>query len=248
VPEVYALRFTRSEFDKAPEQHRLVHLMLGRLANDINLLQKQLVFAINGFGVGSEPEHQASVAQAMLAERLLAGTLNEAYEFVRTAKCHTVTADYKADLPAEWRAARNDLNTYFGTNNLIRRIRNKLAFHADATTVLEAYDTVPAAEPMVDYVTVYQGDCLWGSSDVLMGFTMISLAGEANPALALQKIADELIRVAGLFLTYIRHAQMAFVMKYFAEKSEMLTEAPFSLGGPNLLQVRVPFYCSKPHL
>ena len=218
--------------------------MLGQLANDINLLQKQLIFAINGFHVGSEPEHQASVAQAMLAERLLAGRLNEAYEFTRSARCHAATRDYEADLPDEWRVARKSLNTYFGADNLIRRVRNKLAFHSDVTTTREAYDTVPPAEPMVDYVTLHQGNCLWGSSDVLMGFAMISLAGEADPALALQKIADDLIRVASLLLTYIRHAQMSFVETYFPEKS--LTEAPTYLNGPNLMQARVPFYCSEP--
>jgi hypothetical protein len=117
--------------------------MLGQLANDINLLQKQLIFAVNGFGVGSEPEHQASVAQAMLAQRLLAGRLNEAYEFIRTAECHAATRDYEASLPDEWRAARKSLNAYFGADNLIRRLRNKLAFHFDVKATREAYDTVP---------------------------------------------------------------------------------------------------------
>ena len=40
---------------------------------------------------------------------------------------------------------------------------------------------------MVDYVTLHQGDCFWGSSDVLASFAMISLTGEADLALALQK-------------------------------------------------------------
>jgi hypothetical protein len=244
VPEVYALRFTRAEFDKLPEQQRLVHLMLGQLANDINLLQKQLIFAMNGFGVGSEPEHQVSVAQAMLAERLLAGRLNEAYEFIRTPECHRATRE--ANLPDEWRAARKSLNTYFGADNLIRRLRNKLAFHFDVETIREAYETVPAAEPMVDYVTLHQGDCLWGSSDVLTSFAMISLTGEADTTLAVRKIAGELIRVAGLLLIYILHAQMSFVEKYFPEKTNQLTEAPTYVGGASLLEVRMPFYCSKP--
>ena len=172
--------------------------------------------------------------------------LNEAYEFIRTAECHATTRDYEANLPDEWRAARKTLNAYFGTNNLIRRLRNKLAFHFDVKTTREAYGTMPAAEPMVDYITLHQGDCLWGSSDVLAGFAMISLTGEANPALALKEIANELISVAGMVLTYIRHLQMSFVEKYFPEKSHELTEAPTYVNGPSLLEVRVPFYCSKP--
>ena len=69
MPEVYPLRFTRADFDQVPEQERLVHLMLGHIANDVNLLQKQLIFAINGLGEGTEPEHHAAVAQVMLTER-----------------------------------------------------------------------------------------------------------------------------------------------------------------------------------
>lgn len=45
VTEVYPLRLTRKDFDRAPEQERLVYLMLGQVANDINLLRKQLIFA-----------------------------------------------------------------------------------------------------------------------------------------------------------------------------------------------------------
>jgi hypothetical protein len=45
VTEVYPLRLTRKDFDRAPEQERLVYLVLGQVANDINLLRKQLIFA-----------------------------------------------------------------------------------------------------------------------------------------------------------------------------------------------------------
>ena len=90
--------------------------MLGQVANDINLLQKQLVFANNGLGVGSELEHQASVAQVMMAERLLAGRLNEAYEFTRTAECRAALVDYETDLADERRATRKAINAYFGAN------------------------------------------------------------------------------------------------------------------------------------
>jgi hypothetical protein len=150
VPEVYPLRFTRADFDQVPEQERLVHLMLGQLANDINLLQKQLIFAISGLGEGSEPEHHAAVAQAMLTERMFAGRLNEAYQFVQTTDCNRAMKSYEADLPEEWREARKNLNAYFNADNLIPRLRNKLAFHMDVETTREAYATVPPNEPMVD--------------------------------------------------------------------------------------------------
>jgi hypothetical protein len=175
VPEIYPLRFTRRDFDGIPEQERLVHLMLGQLANDINLLQKQLVFSVSGFGEGSEPEHHAAVAQAMLTERMFAGRLNEAYQFLQTKECNQAMKSYDQNLPGEWREARKQLNEYFNSDNLIRRLRNKQAFHMDLTTTREAYEMVPEDEPMTDFVTLHQGDCLWGSSDVLASFAMISL-------------------------------------------------------------------------
>jgi hypothetical protein len=163
MPEVYPLRFTRKDFDRVPERERLVHLMLGQLANDINLLQKQLIFAVSGFGEESEPEHHAAVAQAMLTERMFAGRLNEAYEFMQTADCNRAMKSYETSLPEEWRDARRKLNAYFNADNLIRRLRNKQAFHMNLTTTREAYAMVPTDEPMVDFVTVHQGDCLWGA-------------------------------------------------------------------------------------
>lgn len=111
MPEVYPLRFTRAHFDRVPEQEALVYLMLGQLANDINILQKLLIFAIDAFGEGSEPERHAAVAQAMLTERMLAGRLYEARQFVQTADCSRTMKSYEADLTEEWRDARKKLNT-----------------------------------------------------------------------------------------------------------------------------------------
>ena len=244
MPDVYPLRFTRADFDQAPEQERLVHLMLGQLANDINLLQKQLIFAINSLGEGTEPENHAAVAQVMLTERLLAGRLNEAYQFVQTAACNGAMKACEPDLPAEWKDARKSLNAYFNVDNLIRRLRNKLAFHTDLQTTREAYGTVPPDEPMVDFVTLHQGDCLWGSADVLASFAMISLAGESDVAAAVQRIADDLIKVALWFVTYVMHAQTAFIERHFPDTQPTLP--PIVISGPNLFDVRVPFYCAKP--
>ena len=244
MPEVYPLRFTRADFDRVPDQERLVHLMLGQLANDINLLQKQLIFAINGLGVGSEPEHHAAVAQAMLTERLFAGRLNEAYQFVQGGDCARTMLIYEDVLSEEWRDARTRLNAYFNADNLVRRLRNKLAFHMDVETTRDAYATVPADEPMVDFVTLHQGDCLWGSADVLASFAMISLSGKADIAAAVQQIADDLISVGGLFSTYIRNAQMAFVERHFPDAEPAMP--PIFIKGPGLLDVRIPFYCNPP--
>lgn len=106
MPEVYPLRFTRKDFDRIPEQERLVHLMLGQLANDINLLQKHLIFATSGFCEGSEPEHHAAVAQAMLTERMFAGRLNEAHRFMQTSECNRTMKSYEVNLAEEWREVR----------------------------------------------------------------------------------------------------------------------------------------------
>jgi hypothetical protein len=244
VPEVYPLRFTRKDFDRVPEQDRLVHLMLGQLANDINLLRKQLIFATSGFGEGSEPEHHAAVAQAMLTERMFAGRLNEAYEFMQTAECNRAMKSYDTNLPEEWREARKKLHVYFNVDNLIRRLRHKQAFHMDLGTTREAYAMVPADEPMVDFVTVHQGDCLWGSADILASFAMISLVGAESIAVSLQKISADLIQVGELFSTYIRHAQMAFIERHFPNVKSTLP--PIVINGPGLFDVRIPFYCAKP--
>jgi hypothetical protein len=194
VTEVYPLRLTRKDFDRVPEQERLVYLLLGQVANDINLLQKQLVFATQAFGEGSEPEHHAAVAQAMLTERMFAGRLNEAYEFMQS-ECNRTMKSYEASLPDEWRDARKGLNAYFNTDNLIRRLRNKQAFHMDLNTTREAYALVPPDEPMVDFVTLHQGDCLWGSADTLANFAMVSLVGVPDIGVALRRIAADLIGI-----------------------------------------------------
>jgi hypothetical protein len=73
---------------------------------------------------------------------------------------------------------------------------------------------------------------------------MISLVSEADIAAAVRKIAADLTEVGGLFLTYIRHAQMAFMTHHFPNARPTLP--PIVINGPGLFDVRVPFYCAKP--
>jgi hypothetical protein len=83
----------------------------------------------------------------MLTERMFAGRLNEAYEFMQT-ECNRTMKSYEASLPDEWRDARKGLNAYFNTDNLIRRLRNKQAFHMDLNTTREP-DVMPSLPPIV---------------------------------------------------------------------------------------------------
>lgn len=114
----------------------------------------------------------------------------------------------------------------------------------DLDTTRHAYAMVPIDEPMVDFVTVHQGDCLWGSADILASFAMISLVNEEDILKSLHKISRELIEVGRLFSTYISYAQMAFIERYFP--NVVATIPPIVVNGPNLLDVRIPFYCAKP--
>lgn len=126
--ELYPVRYPKALLDAAPEDERTFHLMVGQLANDLNIMTKLLIYSMNP--VSDELSTQASTAITMLMIKQLAGRLYEGWKTIKS-QFSPLHKKYETGMSAEAKQCLDELKKYFGPNNLVNKIRNKSGFHSD---------------------------------------------------------------------------------------------------------------------
>ena len=94
------------------------------------------------------------------------------------------------------------LNEYFGSKNLIQRIRTKFAFHSDTESVALAYSSLPSVFKSVEYLSEYVGHTLFHTSETV-GFIAIVGVRKDNWQEALDQIIQEITEIFFIFEIFI---------------------------------------------
>jgi hypothetical protein len=126
MAEIHALSFTKAQLDLIPTDERLFYFMAGQILNDINILTKILIFAVNELTLSSTegPERSAAKAQVVLILKLLAGRLYEGHKTISsTFSAKGFYKKYAADMSSDSVTELHKINKYFGSKNAIQRIR-----------------------------------------------------------------------------------------------------------------------------
>src|SRR6516162_4432055 len=111
-----------------PEDERALLILLGFVANQINLLSKLVIFSSNKTPNGVE--HTLSAAQTQMLARFGIGVLNEGWELISKRFLGSpIGRDYRPRLDAVGSAALIELQKAFGGSNVINKIRSNYAFH-----------------------------------------------------------------------------------------------------------------------
>src|SRR5262249_30323349 len=121
-----------------------------------NALTKLLWFAFNEYRTTDGLKKSAALAQIMLIIKLLAGKLYEGRKLI--AKMYSgkkLHQKYQTLLNDEGRAALQQINSYFGRNNIIKKIRQEVAFHFEAKDIPATFSKFADTELMQEY---------WGAS------------------------------------------------------------------------------------
>jgi hypothetical protein len=244
--EIYQIKFSKAHLDTAPEDERIFHLMAGQLANDLNLLTKQLVFAMNPVD-GPDVCRRVNTALAMLLVRQLAGRLNEGWKIIES-QFNPMYKRYKETLSETGKESHSKIKKYFNTkDNLIFLIRNKVAFHTDAKNTHKAYNDIPSNEVLVDYLSEHRGNCLYYSSELLSMMSMLALVKEGDWQIALDTLSREVTDTADLFCEFILDFMRAFMEKYVERHLGDIDDDKIILRSqPSIYSVQIPFFCEPP--
>lgn len=214
---IWRLKLDKDRLLHIPKAERVLFIALGHLANELAVLQKQVLWT-SKFGNPDNLPTKGTITHAFICARLLAGKLKEGYRLLQkrflSAKLEPV---YAPTLSDEAAAALADLKRYFGRKNNIDTIRNQHAFHYSPEATEKALESTP--DELEIFLGYEAGNTLYYLSEIL---TMRALIGsdESEPERVLSSILDDIVAVTGKLLVFIG----AFVKAFFDRYPDLLVD------------------------
>ena len=170
---VYRFVFDKLKLSSVPQQERLLFFALGHLANEINALNKQVLWC---FKPDAEPPvvARAQVSLGLMYLRLLAGKLKEGYLLLQRHYLPgqpSLATVYDRCLLPDARNALTFLKRYFGKGNNVDTVRTHYSFHYSPEELEAGIALVP--DDLELFVSQMQGNTFYYASEVLANQAMI---------------------------------------------------------------------------
>jgi hypothetical protein len=136
-----------------------------------------------------------------------------------------------------------DLKNYFGKKeNLVKKVRNKIAFHYDSEEILEQINKLPQDEYLEIYLTQYQGNCFYYIPNVLLVNAIIDWGGISDPLQAIDRFFAEVTTVAQWYINFLNQS-----LPNMAEKSVNWELKELDIQDPPAINdVVLPYFIGKP--
>lgn len=253
--DVYHLELTRADLDSVPVDERELYVLGGHFANDLAILNKQALYALNDGSDPVSPKARYGTAIGMLNIRLLIVRLWAAWEVLQQAKYQSlfeVAADALETDPEstleeiDIRAAIAVLFEELGPDAVLTKVRRKAGAHTDRATMMRAYGELPSDHAFLDLLALARGNTLYGAGEEVMTLAVLSATGEEDVDVALGKIADKAIRASGAFADLIQGWFLHFMATRFRDRARMAVMLKHSISAPRLDEVRLPFLTEPP--
>jgi hypothetical protein len=195
-----------------PEAERVFLLLAGHMYNELNSLNKVFAWCLHNQGKHSPIESLADGVQAQLYARLLAGKLLEAWNALVTAFFGAkIARRIEASLHPAAKEGLSKLKTYFGTSNLIFRVRNSFAFHYTAAE-FERHWLKVVDNPHFEIIlggTI--GNNLDLASELVVNTTIWNSSSQQDQSAVLQTFLDEVQSTASHFTAFLEGAILALL-------------------------------------
>ena len=230
------------DVESLPDSEPIFFIQACRILNDLNILHKTTT--MSNKVVDSEIERKAQNSQTLSFFILLAGKLYEGWELVQASFFRSkLSKSYTTHLPSDARDSLNNLKKYFGnSNNIIKKVRNRIAFHYESTELLEQIKKLPGDENFEIYLSQYQGNSFYYITDVLLMNAILDWSELPDPLQALDKFFDEVTSVARWYINFFGHSITRFAEnKINWELKEIDIPDP-----PPINSISLPFFVDKP--
>ena len=240
--KVYKASIPRKDIEALPENELIFFIQACRILNDINILHKTTT--ISNKTVGSEVERKAQNSQSLFFLMLLAGKLFEGWDLLQKSFFGSnLSKKYENQFPKDAQNSLRDLKNYFGKKeNLIKKVRNKIAFHYDSKEILEQIKKLPQDEDLEIYLTQYQGNCFYYIPNVLLINAIIDWSGISDPLQAIDRFFAEVTSVARWYINFLNHC-----LQNIAEKNVNWELKELDIQDPPAINdVVLPYFIGKP--
>jgi len=245
----FEINTPKSQLEKMPEAERTLFLLLGHLANELSVLKKLLFFC--GHSEAEDKwQRRANNAQALVMARVLIGKLCEGWELLqRYFFGNRLSKLYQPLLEPEEQKALSDLKKYFGSDNIIKNVRNSFSFHYSGEVMAKAFETTPENE--TDEWQMCQtdnvGNSLFFSSELVVNHALLEIILPGQPQEAMERLFEESTKVASWFIDVISGCMTVIAERHFLDENSRLEMVAIDIGPvPAIDDIRVPYFVSAP--
>lgn len=177
---IHQIKLDRAALDRMPEDARRNLFLFGHVSNEINTLNRLLIFSIK-----AQPDPVRTVfaeARAGTIARFLIGTTREGYLAVERAVLGSQFGrTYLPHLNAKGRETLDRVKKQLSDMKLLADIRNDFAFHLpDASQIDRAYARLPADLDLSIYSAEPRHSSLYAMSNLLMVRGILDLVDKAE--------------------------------------------------------------------
>jgi len=171
----------------------------------------------SSFDTLNEEELNARHAQSLVFARVLNGKLYEAHKMIKNwyLSNRSIANKYNTLLNDETRGALKDLNRYFGSNNLIKDVRNKYAFHYLHHEITKIFMKRPTEDELVFYLCPDSRNHFYYSADTIVNDAMLEAIEPGDREQAQVRLQEETIKVTKWLLRFLQGYIDIFMKQYF---------------------------------
>ena len=252
MTEVYHLDLTKEKLAAMPADERQLLLLLGHAANEINVLLKLILMALQ-----PTPElkfvDQVQAGQVFVLMRTLIGKLHEAWKLFgnRFQSAPQIKAKYLPKLNSEAITALDGLNKHFGKKSPLTLIRSGFSFHYydEKDLVEKSFQDIAEDESWHFYLSDITGNRFYYASELVVAAAVIKLVNPApNSVEPHREQSDRAFRELCKLIISASEQIMTLFRQCIAEiVNENLSDAQMSdpieiVGAPSLGSIQIPFF------
>ena len=223
-----------------PKAHLSAFLLLGHFLNEVNWLQKLLLYGAQDKS-GNEPEQHARLALSLMVSKVFATKIHEGWLKLNAGELGATVA--ALTLSAKMKDVRAELEKRLQKDSILHRLRNSQGAHYPSSLSLDGLPSISQSDVAL-YLTPHAGDTISVIAE-------LSAAAETNAITELPHLAEsldlllkEVVNVSGLYSNFL-HASLVALID-LSLKIAPTDEIIGNEDAMSLADVRLRFFVTPP--
>ena len=236
--KIHKVNLPKTELASLPENELNFFLQACRMLNEINILHK--ITSFSNKDVITDAERRAQNSQSLFFLTILSGKLWEGWELIEKSYFGSkLSKTYHNLLPNEAKDSLNNLKIYFDNpENLVKKIRDKIAFHFDSAELMKQFSKSNDDEIFEIYLSGDQGNCCYFLPYALLLNAILEWTGIPDSLKATKTFFSDLLTTATLFNDFLNHYLVTVAKKNVGwNLEEMEIQNP-----PSINEIFLPFF------
>ena len=225
--ELLKVNFRKGQLKEIEEVEVLFIVQITNLIQDLSVLQK-LIY-ISSKLIDNDTEQMAQSFQALFFYRILTGILYEGWKIIIRKEYETVVRKYYCSFDDKAKNCFKEIERYFKKKgNLIKKVRNKFAYHYDFRRVRGSWRSLKDSEQLDMFIAKEHGNCRYTASDKIIAKAILDSTRKEDMESALETFISEIQRLVSMFVDFGGECILVFARRCpkIAEEKLVLKDVP----------------------